>query len=446
MNNLFQKINDALPIFKIDYNDHYIIYTPGYFILIEKEQAETLEAYLNFLPDSRDSHQIEELPVIYRKAHEALNTWNAKFLEPFSPECLTLHVGNACNLDCSYCYTKNKRTQNDRITGFPEIETIKIVLERIFNSEYPYAKPFTIVYHGSGEPAIVWDWVVESFDLIRDQFRKHNIETFFYIATNGFLTDSQIEWLAHNMNLIGISCDGSDDVQHTQRPTRNGNYYSISETCRKIELCGGKFDIRVTVTKDTIAKLPEIVRYLIHDCKAENIRIEPVYLAGENGFTKDYSEVFLENFKQARKYASDLGKTVFYPGVRLEEIHGTYCDVLRNTLRLTSDGLTRNCFCYMNDGLNFITGITDYNSGKFELKDNIGSIKEKSNETPMECHQCINIFHCSRGCPDFCLHDENLSTKRLNPFRCKFHQLLTVDTLKSSANLYFQNEQSKSAK
>jgi hypothetical protein len=115
----------------------------------------------------------------------------------------------------------------------------------------------------------------------------------------------------------------------------------------------------VTITKNSIAKQLEITHYLIHECCAKKIRIEPVYLAGENALTDYDAGSFVEHFMMALAYADQHNVELSYSGVRLEEIHGSYCDVLRNTLRLTSDGMTRNCFCFMHPPtLSLQAGIT----------------------------------------------------------------------------------------
>jgi radical SAM protein with 4Fe4S-binding SPASM domain len=431
MNPLFRKIHSDLPVFKIDHFNRSIIYTPGYSVVLSNDKAEEFDNLKNGVDFLKGNNEFQG---IIEKAQNAVIAWNAMKLKAFSTDCFTIHTGSNCNLNCTYCYAKNKSTGNDKLKGFPDINMIQAVLEKILTSKKRTSEPLTIVYHGSGEPTIYWEEMLKSFHWIKNAVQKRNVKIFTYIATNGSLKDEQIEWMSKHINLIGISCDGPKEIQNEQRSSKTEFLRPLEEVCRKILQHGGKFDIRVTITKTSLTKQLEIVKYLIHECFANHIRIEPVYLAEQDGFSEDDGEIFFNNYKMAQNYATSKGSSYTYSGVRMEEIHGTYCDSLRNNLRLTSDGLTRNCFCFMNDEPAFITGNLDRKTGNFELSDAINCLKAKNSEIPQECFNCINVFHCSRGCPDFCISEAGKSTLKLNRFRCRLHQLITVDKLKFLAD------------
>jgi len=239
----------------------------------------------------------------------------------------------------------------------------------------------------------------------------------------------QADWLAENMDVIGISCDGPPDIQKMHRPVQSGKYLSLKTLSERIVEKEGRFEVRVTITKDSIRRQTEIVRYLIEELKAETIRIEPVYLAGANGFQENDAELFFNNYIEAWNYADQNGVNLDYAGVRLNELHGTYCDVLRNTLRITPDGLTRNCFSFMKNDPEFITGVCSDNPSDFRISSLIDEIKIKALQIPDECNDCINVYHCSRGCPDFCIFQEKET--QLNSFRCRLNQLITVSRIKA---------------
>ncbi len=430
MDQLFRKIHPSLPLFQIDYKHSFILYTPGYYFGWDHEKSGELDPMLagNFSTINRSASN--EFSMIIEKAERAVQLWNEKMSRPFSADCITIHSGSNCNLNCSYCYSKSSRTENLKLTGFPELKTIKAVLDEIFHLRNSGSKPLTIVFHGSGEPTLHWEELKDAFNLIKEVAATNNTEIFTYIATNGNLDDKKIEWLAKNISLIGISCDGPDDIQKQQRSGNQLDYKPADEVCRKILEYGGKFDIRVTITKNSVTRQEEIVGYLISECLAKNIRVEPAYLSGENEFTEEDADLFFENYKLAKKYASEMGGSYTFSGVRIGEIHGTFCDSLRDNIRLTPDGLTRNCFCFMKDHPDFITGKIDHPSMKYELSGSVNQLKVKNSIIPEDCYQCINVFHCSRGCPDFCINGAE-NNARLNPFRCRLHQLITVDQLKS---------------
>ncbi len=293
-------------------------------------------------------------------------------------------------------------------------------------------KKLTVVFHGAGEPTYQWQQMVDTFNNISALSEKYKLPIFTYIATNGFLTESQIDWLAENIDLIGISCDGPKTIQKRQRLLNTLSYPSIEMVCQRILEKGGQFYIRTTITPDSISDQLDIVRFLIKECNARNIQFEPAYLLEENGFDEKHAELYFNEFIKAKKYAEKAGVILSYAGVRLDELHGTYCDVSRRNLRLTPDGFTRNCFCFMKNEAKYITGHIDHNLSLFELKTDIDELKKKASQIPVECTDCINVFHCSRGCPDFCIFDiDHSSGNNLNPFRCHLHKLFAVEQIKS---------------
>jgi sulfatase maturation enzyme AslB (radical SAM superfamily) len=430
MSDFFLKVHDHLPVFKVNNNGSIILYTPGFSLNIkEVSDPELIRILKN--PDKIENHELRNAIIsILKKAAEAVDKWEKQKETPFSPECLTIHVGSECNLNCSYCYSGAGGNENKALFGFPDPDAIRTLFRYIAERRIMNRDPFTVVFHGSGEPTFHWQELISSFQTISTIAEQHRLKIFTYIATNGCLEEEQIDWLSKNMDLIGISCDGPPSIHQKQRPSVSRNCIPIEEVCKRILKNGGQFDIRVTVTPETISQLVIITAYLIEECSTRRIRIEPVYLAGDNGFSVEEADFFYERFTEARKFAEQRGVSLSYSGVRLEEQHGTYCDVLRNTLRLTADDVTRNCFCYMIDKTEYITGRFNSEKSFFDLVPGIQELKEKAFGIPDECKQCINVYHCSRGCPDFCILG-NGSDMKLSQFRCRLHQLLAVDRISS---------------
>lgn len=434
MSELFLKVHDLLPIYKIDFGKYILLYTPGYSFKIKAIPIQELIDLLKNPERIEDESTRNSIKFILKNAMEAIDKWEYLKKMPFSPECLTIHVGNECNLSCSYCYSKVENTGNKNIVGYPSLDAIKLLIDYIIKNKKTRNERITVVFHGSGEPTFHWEKLVDSYESICLIAVEKELSVFYYTATNGCITESQIDWLAKKMDLIGISCDGPSIIQHKQRFSNNLQYLPIEKVCERILNKGGKFDIRVTVTRETISSLAEITTYLIDECKATNIRIEPVYLAKENGFFEEDAEMFFRHFTEAQNIAKRLGVNFDYSGMRMAELHGSYCDVMRNTIRLTADNVTRNCFCFMSDKEGFITGRYSKNESKFYLSSEINELRKKSFEIPTECFDCINIFHCSRGCPDYCIFEgEQSKNKKLNTFRCHLHQLIAVERIKESA-------------
>ena len=431
MNDLFIKVHKFLPLFAVDCGAYTALYTPGYALKIRKTQPHDLFEFLE-KPELVGSSVLRDALIgIISCAEEVSAKWEKRKQEDFYPECLTIHVGSDCNLNCSYCYSRKGGEDNKILLGYPDSDSIITLFRYILTMRVNRPGAVTVVFHGSGEPTFHWQKFINSFHDISEIARSAGQKIFCYIATNGFLDEWQVDWLADNIDLIGISCDGPQSARQGQYDISGKKFLSTEKVCRRIIEKGGKFEIRVTVTPDTIPVLKEITAYLVEECKAETIRIEPVFLAGENGFGVGDADSFYRIFTEAQNYAEIRGTSLSYAGVRMEELHGAFCDVLRNNLRLTTDDASRNCFWFMSDNKDYITGSLKRERSSFSLNPSIREIKEKAAGIPETCNDCINIFHCSRGCPDYCVfRNDATDFQFLNTFRCRLHQLFTVERIK----------------
>ena len=435
MNELFQKVHSTLPIFKIDNKNQVILYTPGNIMTLKNTVSSGLISMFENPETIENSKTRNAIYEFSKRATEAVKTWEMQGKVPFSPECLTIHVGGECTLCCSYCYSKTLRTINKELVGFPKMNAIERLAHELAKKAKENSGKLSLVYHGAGEPTFHWNQLLVCHERIIEIARIYNIEVFSYIATNGCLSEAQIDWLARNISLIGLSCDGPSEIQEKNRSFNDSSRLSIAQICSRIIKKGGQFDIRVTITPETYFRQVEIVEYLIVECNAMNIRLEPVYLVGDNGFEENTAELFFNHYISAQQYAQKYSVNYSYSGVRMEEQHSTYCDILRNNYRLTSDNCTRNCFCYVLDRTELITG-RYYKKGKvYKPSAGLIKLKKKALRIPENCRSCVNIFHCSRGCPDFCIFDiVRTRIDNLNPFRCRFHQILVVEKIKTFVN------------
>jgi len=431
MAELFTRVHDELPVFKIDHGQSMILYTPGSFVTLKKISASALMPLLKDPSNILDTGIRDSILSILKGARDAVADWDVQMQDPFSVDCLTIHVGMDCNLDCVYCFSRIKKTGNWEIEGFPDLKMIRGIIQKIAEKRGINQNRLTVVYHGSGEPTLHWRQLVNSHNAIIATAEKHGLQVFTYISTNGYLKDVQLDWLSENINLIGISCDGPADIQNKQRTQNIHDFPELERICERLSQRGGHFEIRATITPETCSKQLAIVKYFVDQCMASNVRFEPVYLAGENGFKEEHADAFLNSFLLGREYAKKKGADLSYAGVRLNELHGTYCDVLRNTIRLTADGLFRNCFCFMTVSETNIIGRYKTEQSPLEISPDISQLKNNASRIPYVCKDCINVFHCSRSCPDFCLFNKDqIGMAEPDVFRCRLHQLYTVDRLK----------------
>jgi sulfatase maturation enzyme AslB (radical SAM superfamily) len=255
-----------------------------------------------------------------------------------------------------------------------------------------------VVFHGGGEPTVHWQLLQQLVAITQQVAAENKIEWWGYIATNAILPEERVLWLADHFNHIGISCDGPPDIQDRQRPQRGGVPSSpfIEQTARLLCQRKASFSVRATITPETVARQVEIVTYLIEVLGAAEVQFEPVYNVrrkGEKGFSLDEAPLFVENFLAAEQKARELGCRLLYSGVRLGELHGTYCDVTRNVLRLIPDNTATACFIDVNGQEFQKIGYCDEKTSTFVLDHRaIVAHRQKSMRIPERCLDCINIY------------------------------------------------------
>jgi sulfatase maturation enzyme AslB (radical SAM superfamily) len=285
---------------------------------------------------------------------------------------------------------------------------------------------------------------------------KNELKPYYYLATNGVLSIKNAQWISKNFQKIGISCDGPGFIQDRQRPRQNhlGSSRYVEQTVSIIRDAGAQFAVRVTVTPDSLFYMEEIAEYICTVLKPDEIHIEPIYYGGRaqkiNNYLFSPSEAhnFLENYFNAQRIATKHGIPWLTSGSRLEDIHGPYCNTLRNVLNLIPGGCATACFkastieeCISKD---MVVGSSTKNmtgDDYFEINHNKvqkinKNILDSSNST--KCADCFNKYHCVRTCPDRCLLEktENSDTSE---FRCFFQKLLSTRIILESAN-HFMNE------
>jgi oxygen-independent coproporphyrinogen-3 oxidase len=355
---------------------------------------------------------------LLRCAGKAQAAWQRLAEAPFAPECLTIYLNNRCNLACGYCYAAAGR--GDAAPAIDERAALGAA-RLVARSCARKGQRFHLVLHGGGEPTLDWEAVVRLVEGTRAITNEARVAWFGFLATNGVIAEERAAWLGRELDLVEISCDGPPDIQDRQRPLAGGGPTSphIERTARILRDAGGRLLVRTTITPETVERQSEIVEYLHQALGAVQMRFEPVYRAG--AFRPERAEWFVEHFLEAQRQARARGCDLSISGARLDEIHGPFCDVLRDTLHLLPDGAATACF-FATDGrppgaAPFVVGKWDQSRSEYLLDaDAIAAHRRKALALPPMCLDCINVCHCARECPDRCAAMD--AAPEVPSFRC----------------------------
>ena len=188
-------------------------------------------------------------------------------------------VGNACNLNCKYCYTYGSYNQKYDLIS---IDVIKKIFNLTINEFYKnldyinsiYSKKdinkvkkynprfLTLEYawHG-GEPLLAGlDFYKNIINLQKDIFPK-NIHFVNKIQTNGTLINEDYsKFFKKNNFAIGVSLDGPKFINDKYRVNKN-NFSSFNQVIKGINLLKknkNKFNVLSTLNNFTINKIKPI--------------------------------------------------------------------------------------------------------------------------------------------------------------------------------------------
>lgn len=440
----FARIHRDLPIFRMEELGRVIFYTPGRVLVAAPGQAAAIEESLDTGAGGPSSHARALARLLKSRGRRAALSWRDLAESPFEAECLTVYVGNQCNLACSYCHASPTNghglRERTRLRTVPEA-LVYAAAHVVARNAARRAKPLALVLHGGGEPTLHWDLLARLRARVEAIAHEHGTRAWAYIATNGVLSRDHASWLAGHFDLIGLSCDGPPEVQDKNRPLAKGGPTSrtVERTAEVLATAGARFHVRATITPATVRRQVEIAEYCLDRLRARAIRLEPLY-GGRHApgprFQASDAEEFVECFLQARALAMTRGCDLALSGVRVGEIHGPYCNPLRGALQVTPNGAASACFLTTGgsrpEDAVMTIGRIDGATGHFVVdQERVAALRRRAARVPPRCEACVNVYHCVRQCPDACViaADESGET-----FRCRLHSLLAHRLIKEMAD------------
>lgn len=136
---------------------------------------------------------------------------------PQPPHTLTawLHITNACNLDCPYCYVRKSSARMNEATGLRAVEAI------FHTAQQQGFKQVKLKYAG-GEAALHFQLVRRLHQHAQTLAQETGIMLKAVILSNGtYLKPAQIDWLQTEQVKLMISLDGVGEAHNRLRPLKN---------------------------------------------------------------------------------------------------------------------------------------------------------------------------------------------------------------------------------
>lgn len=312
-----------------------------------------------------------------------------------------LHITNACNLRCSYCYI------NKNNGGMPMSIAEKTILNAIDQCR-KYNIPALFIKFAGGEPLTVWQNILRVIEFAREHSGRAGIKATFSLLSNGTLMREEVaRYLAENRIAIAISLDGVESVNDKQRFYIDGRG-SFSAVVRGIEILkqvNWKPSILITITDKNTGGLRELTNFLLRN--SLNFRYSLIrdcnQMSTRNLFAASarYAEVLHRCFDDIEEWmlTKDWNFSVQFCDINLSRSVGRACGTGENFVAVDYNGNIALCQMMFNEP------IGDINSnGIFEvMREQIvmPELRQKIVDEYSECNQCIWKNVCAGGCPVF---------------------------------------------
>ncbi len=173
-----------------------------------------------------------------------------------------LHVTNACNMGCSYCYIAKSAEHMSEDIGTRSVDA---VLRSALRSGYQKVR----LKYAGGEALLRFPQMLALHDYAVQQAELYGLQVSATVLSNGAaLTPRVIQQLQKRGISVMISLDGIGAAHDVQRPLLNGrgSFYLVQRAISRLLEYNLVPHINVTVSQRNLAGLVDLVAYLLaHD-------------------------------------------------------------------------------------------------------------------------------------------------------------------------------------
>lgn len=338
-------------------------------------------------------------PIDHQLAQQALLHPHQYTFKPTyqAPETLTawLHVTNACNLDCPYCYVRKSSARMDEATGIAAVQ-------QIFATAQKHGFKRVKLKYAGGEATLHFKLIRRLHQTAVALAAAHQISLHEVILSNGVhLRPDDADWIAHTGVKLMVSLDGVGQSHDRQRPLRGGGstFYQLQHTVDHILLPRGITpDITITVTGLNADAAADAVRWSL----ARNLPVSLNFYR-QNMRTAPHHALALEEQQIIRgmlaayaAFEENLPTRPFLNGLldRVQaQAHAHTCGVQHSYLVITHQGHLAQCQMHLDSPVQ--TGLS---ADLLPMVAN-GAIQNLAVDEKEGCRDCQFRYRCTGGCP-----------------------------------------------
>jgi len=178
-----------------------------------------------------------------------------------NPQTLTvwLHLTNACNLRCTYCYLTKTNEAMDTSTG-------RAAIDAVFRSAIRHQLKAVKLKYAGGEPTLNFRLVRALHEHARSLAASHGLELHEVVLSNGVaLSNPMLDFMRGASMRLAISLDGLGATHDTQRRFANGcgSAHMVARSVDRALAKGIKPHLSITVTNHNADRVADAVAFAL---------------------------------------------------------------------------------------------------------------------------------------------------------------------------------------
>lgn len=314
------------------------------------------------------------------------------------PETLTawLHVTNACNLDCPYCYVRKSSARMSDEIGLRAIESV-------FRSAQQHGFKQVKLKYAGGESTLHFNLVRRLHEHARELSITTGLGLREVVLSNGVhLRPDDADWLIEQGVKLMISLDGVGELHNRLRPQKGGGdtFDQVEYTIDQILLPRGvRPDVTMTVTRLNALGAAEVARWAMIDRGLPlsfNFYRQNMLSASRTDLALEESIIIDGILAAYAMIEAHLPTRPFFNGLldRVQaEAHSHTCGVGQSYVVITHTGQLAQCQMHLN------TPIAPSLDSDLIPLIAAGPLHNVTVEQKEGCRGCEYRYRCSGGCP-----------------------------------------------
>lgn len=351
---------------------------------------------------------------------------------PAQPSTLSvwLHITEACNLDCAYCYVRKHPRHMSAETG-------RYAVDRLVGMAVRHGYASLKFKYAGGEPTLDFPMIRAIHARAVRQAAEAGLALEEVLLTNGVgVTDTMLDFVALEGVQLMVSLDGDPLVHDQVRIGKNGQstYVAVVDTVERAMERGMRPLISITLTALNLRGAKEAVSFALERNLPFNLNFYRECLTDgvvSSSLVPDVTllmEEILDIFDVIRMYPTyPLPLTGILDRTRLDILHSYACSAGRDYVAVGTRGQISACQM-----------LIDQPWASLSEADPLGAVRQRGaslftsvDEHP-ECQSCLWRAACSGGCP--LVRGTEIHTRYCLVYRALFPELIRLEASRLIAN------------